>query len=163
MPGIVHFEIPADDQERAREFYRAAFDWKVDPIPGMDYTNVVTTPVDEATQQPLEPGAINGGMFQRADRLTTPILTVDVEDIDRSLERIVETGGSVVSPARRCPAWAGSRTSRTRRATSSGSGPRTPAPPDRFGGSSGVLQIRGRDLADRPSESTISSESAAAQ
>ena len=27
-----------------------------------------------------------------------PILTVDVEDIDRSLERIVETGGSVVSP-----------------------------------------------------------------
>ena len=98
MPGIVHFEIPADDQERAREFYRAAFDWKLDPIPGMDYTNVVTTPVDEATQQPLEPGAINGGMFQRADRLTTPILTVDVEDIDRSLERIVETGGSVVSP-----------------------------------------------------------------
>ena len=46
----------------------------------------------------MEPGAINGGMFQRADRLTTPILTVDVEDIDRSLERILETGGSVVSP-----------------------------------------------------------------
>ncbi|MEF3403419.1 VOC family protein [Agromyces sp. CCNWLW203] len=98
MPGIVHFEIPADDQERAGAFYRAAFDWKLDPIPGMDYTNVITTPVDDATQQPLEPGAINGGMFQRADRLTTPILTVDVDDIDGALERITEIGGSVVSP-----------------------------------------------------------------
>ena len=98
MPGIVHFEIPADDQERAGTFYRAAFDWKLDPIPGMDYTNVITTPVDDATQQPLEPGAINGGMFQRADRLTTPILTVDVDDIDGALERITEVGGSVVSP-----------------------------------------------------------------
>ena len=98
MPGIVHFEIPADDQERARAFYRSAFDWKLDPVPGMDYTNVITTPVDDTTQQPLEPGAINGGMFQRADRLTTPILTVDVDDIDGALERITEIGGSVVSP-----------------------------------------------------------------
>ncbi|MFC9561827.1 VOC family protein [Agromyces sp. NPDC056965] len=97
MPGIVHFEIPADDQDRARAFYRAAFDWTLDLVPGMDYTNVVTTPVDEATQQPLAPGAINGGMFQRAERLTTPILTVDVDDIDASLERITELGGSVVS------------------------------------------------------------------
>lgn len=103
MPGIVHFEIPADDQDRAREFYRAAFDWKLDPVPGMDYTNVVTTPVDDQTQQPLEAGAINGGMFQRADRLTTPIITVDVADIDGALERITEMGGAVVSPRAAVP------------------------------------------------------------
>jgi predicted enzyme related to lactoylglutathione lyase len=26
--GVVHFEIPADDENRAREFYRAAFGWR---------------------------------------------------------------------------------------------------------------------------------------
>ena len=96
MSGVVHFEIPADDQDRARQFYAAAFQWRLDVLPELQYTNVVTTPVDEQTQQPLEPGAINGGLFQREGDLTHPILTVDVDDIDRELERIGSSGGSVV-------------------------------------------------------------------
>ncbi|MCD2441771.1 VOC family protein [Agromyces sp. SYSU K20354] len=96
MPGIVHFEIPADDQGRAREFYSAAFDWRLDVLPELQYTNVVTTPVDETTQAPLQPGAINGGMFERSGDLTHPIITVDVDDIDAALEKIVGLGGDVV-------------------------------------------------------------------
>jgi catechol 2,3-dioxygenase-like lactoylglutathione lyase family enzyme len=30
MDKVVHFEIPVDDRERAREFYRSAFDWQLD-------------------------------------------------------------------------------------------------------------------------------------
>ncbi len=86
MAAVTHFEIPADDVERARQFYRAAFDWRLDAMPDMQYTNVVTTPVDDATQAPLESGAINGGMFLREDDLVHPIITVDVDDIDRALE-----------------------------------------------------------------------------
>ncbi|RXZ68196.1 VOC family protein [Agromyces albus] len=96
MSGVVHFEIPADDQGRARGFYGAAFDWRLDVLPELQYTNVVTTPVDEQTQQPLEPGAINGGMFQREGDLTHPIITIDVDDIDATLDRIASLGGSVV-------------------------------------------------------------------
>ncbi len=29
MPRVVHFEIPADDPERAIEFYRQVFGWKI--------------------------------------------------------------------------------------------------------------------------------------
>ncbi|MDQ0576243.1 VOC family protein [Agromyces albus] len=96
MSGVVHFEIPADDQGRARDFYGAAFDWQLDVLPELQYTNVVTTPVDEQTQQPREPGAINGGMFQREGDLTHPIITIDVDDIDATLERIASLGGNVV-------------------------------------------------------------------
>ena len=30
MSRVVHFEIPADDPERAVEFYKKVFGWKID-------------------------------------------------------------------------------------------------------------------------------------
>ncbi len=98
MAGIVHFEIPADDQGRATEFYRAAFDWTINAMPQMDYNVVTTTPTDEKTGMPKTPGAINGGLFAREGELKTPIITVDVEDIDASLAQIESLGGAVVKP-----------------------------------------------------------------
>ncbi|WP_427129647.1 VOC family protein [Pseudarthrobacter sp. S9] len=97
MAGIVHFEIPADDQGRATEFYKAAFDWKINAMPEMDYNIVITTPSDEKTGMPKDPGAINGGLMARAGELTTPIITVDVEDIDATLAQVEQLGGSVVT------------------------------------------------------------------
>ena len=32
IPTIVHFEIPADDVERAKKFYSALFSWKIEKI-----------------------------------------------------------------------------------------------------------------------------------
>ena len=32
--NIVHFEIPADDVERARKFYEGLFGWQIAPAPG---------------------------------------------------------------------------------------------------------------------------------
>ena len=95
---VVHFEIPADDPERARTFYTEAFGWNLMPVPEMDYTMVGTTPSDESGQ-PQEPGSINGGMFKRsADFPQTPVITVDVDDIDAALSRVEELGGSTVAP-----------------------------------------------------------------
>ncbi|MGI8717978.1 MAG: VOC family protein, partial [Lapillicoccus sp.] len=37
---VVHFEIPHDDAERARSFYREAFGWDVQSLPDMGYTIV---------------------------------------------------------------------------------------------------------------------------
>ena len=96
MGGVVHFEIPADDQERARSFYKEALGWRIDPVPGMDYNMVITTPMDESTGQPTEAGAINGGMMAREAELTNPVLTVDVEDIEATLKTVESLGGAVV-------------------------------------------------------------------
>ncbi|MEV0947525.1 VOC family protein [Rhodococcus sp. NPDC049939] len=93
---IVHFEIPFDDGDRARGFYRDAFGWNIAEIPQMDYTMVSTGPVSESGM-PDEPGFINGGMMQRGE-VTSPVVTVDVESIDEALAKIESLGGKTVSP-----------------------------------------------------------------
>lgn len=91
---VVHFEIPADDLERAEGFYRDAFGWAINSIPGMGYTLVSTTPSTESG--PSEPGAINGGMLARQAPITAPVVTIEVEDIDQALARIEGLGGRTV-------------------------------------------------------------------
>ena len=94
--SVVHFEIPADDVSRAQSFYREAFGWSVQEMPEMQYTILSTTETDEEGR-PLKPGAINGGMGKReAPHFQTPMITIDVEDIDKAVERIESVGGSAV-------------------------------------------------------------------
>ncbi|GGV22724.1 VOC family protein [Paenarthrobacter nicotinovorans] len=96
MAAIVHFEIPTEDTERANNFYRTTFGWNLSPMQGMDYTIALTAPSDEQTGTPKEPGAINGALFPRTDALKTPVLTIDVDDIDAALGQVESAGGSVV-------------------------------------------------------------------
>ena len=93
---VVHFEIPFDDGDRARAFYQNAFGWSVMPIPEMSYTMVSTGPTGE--QGPTEPGYIGGGMMQRSAGFQGPVITVDVDDIDASLAKVQELGGTTVRP-----------------------------------------------------------------
>ena len=72
MDKVVHFEIPADDTARAREFYGSVFEWNLQPMQGYDYTMALTTAVDPKTQMPTDPGAINGGIRQRSERHRRP-------------------------------------------------------------------------------------------
>ena len=92
---VVHFEIPMDDAERGQAFYRDVFGWNIDAMPEFEYAMALTSPVDE-NGRPAQPGAINGGMMQRRDPLTTPIVTVSVDDIDATLETVASHGGSTV-------------------------------------------------------------------
>src|SRR3712207_839065 len=93
---VVHFEIPFDDGDRARAFYKEAFGWQVQEMPGMGYTLVMTGPSGE--QGPTEAGFVNGGMLSREMAATPgPVVVVDVESIDVALERIGDLGGSTVA------------------------------------------------------------------
>jgi uncharacterized protein len=98
MDRVVHFEIPVDDVDRARGFYGAVFEWGIVPADEMQYTLVMTTPVDEQTQRPTEPGAINGGLMHRSSDTPAPVITIQVDAIDESLKKVEAEGGSVITP-----------------------------------------------------------------
>lgn len=112
MNRITHFEIQADDVERAATFYRDAFGWKIEKwdSPVMEYWMVMT-----AEQDSKEPG-INGGLLKRPAN-TPPmecgtnafVCTVQVENFDEIAKKIEAAGGKVAMPKFALPgmAWQG--------------------------------------------------------
>jgi predicted enzyme related to lactoylglutathione lyase len=92
---VVHFEIPVDDVERAQRFYHEAFGWVMNSMPQMQYTLVSTTETDD-TGRPVTPGAINGGMLARQDAITSPIVTIEVDNMDEALTLLDKLGGKTV-------------------------------------------------------------------
>jgi predicted enzyme related to lactoylglutathione lyase len=108
MPRPVHFEIHAENPERAIAFYRALFEWKFEKWGSEPYW-VVTTG-EKGT-----PG-IDGGLLPRrgagpADMqaVNAFVCTVDVGDVDACLKRIPELGGTIALPKMPVPTvgWLG--------------------------------------------------------
>jgi uncharacterized protein len=92
---VVHFEVPFDDADRARSFYQEVFGWQIQSMPELQYHMVSTGPVGD-DGMPTEPGFIGGGMMQRQEPVTRPVITLDVDDIDAALRAVSEHGGSPV-------------------------------------------------------------------
>lgn len=100
MDKVVHFEIPADDMERAKHFYQSIFGWEITEFPmpgGMKYMGITTTPMGE-DHMPKEAGAINGGMMQRSGAVRAPVFAINVASVDESIKKIDAAGGKVVTP-----------------------------------------------------------------
>jgi hypothetical protein len=95
MDSVVHFEIPADDIKRASSFYKKAFGWSAEEMQGMEYWMLGTTEVNEQGMA-KNPGAINGGMGKREAPLKGIVVTINVKDIDKSLDKIEKLGGKTV-------------------------------------------------------------------
>ena len=92
---VVHFEVPFDDGDRARSFYKGAFGWQLMEMPEMGYTIVMTGPSSDSG--PTEAGFINGGMLSREQGATSgPVVVLDVDSIEETLEKIGSLGGSTV-------------------------------------------------------------------
>ncbi|RMH04932.1 MAG: VOC family protein [Planctomycetota bacterium] len=98
MNRVVHFEIHADDPERAIAFYSEAFAWTFHAFgEGMEYWTIVTGPEDQ-------PG-INGGLVRRqggrpdeGQAVTAFVCTVSVASVDEAAARVVAAGGRIVVP-----------------------------------------------------------------
>lgn len=96
MSGEVgHFEIPADNTERARKFYSATFGWKMNHMAEMDYTMVSTGPVDDQGM-PKVPGHIGGGIGKREGPLAHPVVTIMVDEITDAEKKIEKNGGKIL-------------------------------------------------------------------
>ena len=87
MAKIVHFEIPADDPQRASRFYHDALGWEISRFGDEPYWLVRAGGDDE-------PGA-NGALVAREDHHRSPVVIAGVEDIDDVLSRVVSCGGKV--------------------------------------------------------------------
>lgn len=92
---VVHFEIPSDDVDRARNFYRKTFGWRMDPIPDVEYT-LVGTSGPAGNGRPPRPGSIDGGLLRRQPPVRFPTITIRVDDIDRVAKSILRRGGKMV-------------------------------------------------------------------
>src|SRR5688500_11310555 len=91
MPNaIVHFEIPADDVQRAQKFYRQAFGWKISDPYKMDYFFVETRKKGEE--------GINGGLMKRKMPDQPFMNYIAVKNIEASLRRVEQAGGGVCMP-----------------------------------------------------------------
>jgi len=96
MPGkVVHFELPADNVERAKTFYMKAFGWEINQYPGMPIPHGRHHTIEQQGM-PTEPGAINGGLTKRQDPNKNIVITIDVPDIEASLKNIEKLGGKTV-------------------------------------------------------------------
>ena len=94
---IVHFEIPADDTERAAKFYREMFGWKLnrwENPTGMEYWMVETVPTDEKGM-PTRPG-VNGGMMRRMYPGQQPVNYIAVESVDDAVAKAERLGAKVM-------------------------------------------------------------------
>lgn len=91
---VVHFEIEAEDADRASKFYSDAFGWKMDKM-GADMGGYVVA----VTGDPKEPGGINGGIFQpppdATEKLNAYSCVIAVDNIDESIEKVKALGGEV--------------------------------------------------------------------
>ena len=95
MDKVVHFEVPFDDADRALGFYREVFGWQIQSMPEMNYNMVSTGPTSDQGM-PSEPGFIGGGMMQRQAPISSPVITIAVDDIDATLVAVEKSGGASV-------------------------------------------------------------------
>lgn len=101
MPRVTHFEIHADNPERAVKFYTSVFGWKVEKWQGpIDYWLITT-----GKHQP----GIDGAIARRQqplvgkDGMLGYLCTMDVDSVDAYAEKVAANGGKVIVPKTAVP------------------------------------------------------------
>jgi len=99
MPTIVHFDVPADDIDRAKKFYKDLFDWKIDPVPGpMKYFQILTN--NEEGKE-----GVAGGMGKRQQPGTGITNYIGVPSIDEYIEKAKKLGAKIIMPKTTVPGF----------------------------------------------------------
>lgn len=97
MNPVVHFEMPAADKKRVKKFYESAFGWKMNQLGKEmgEYILATTAPTDK-NGMVKNPGAINGGFYQRGKNGTVPHLVVAVDDLKKHMEIVKKAKGKIL-------------------------------------------------------------------
>lgn len=89
MPRVIHFEINADEPERAAEFYSELFGWKVIKDEAVDYWLLITG-------EEGQPG-IDGGIRRRMSPDAATVNSIEVPSVDDFLKKVVAKGGRALT------------------------------------------------------------------
>jgi predicted enzyme related to lactoylglutathione lyase len=101
MPTVQHFEIPADDVERASKFYTMVFEWNMQKLanpedPSKDYWFFDTK--DENGNK-----GIGGGLMKRQAPEHSVTNYITVPSVDDYVSKIEKAGGKVIMPKTEIP------------------------------------------------------------
>ncbi|PIQ78609.1 glyoxalase [Candidatus Peregrinibacteria bacterium CG11_big_fil_rev_8_21_14_0_20_46_8] len=107
---VVHFEIHAANTEKIAKFYSDVFQWEIKKWenPNMEYWMIMTAP--EGSKEP----GINGGIVGRqgaapkgGEPVTSFVSTIQVENVDEHITKVIAAGGKVTVPKMAIPglAW----------------------------------------------------------
>ncbi len=97
MGNLAYFEVPVDDLERAKRFYKEVLGWDVKksamPESPPDYMDISTGKSAKNTMN-------GGGMFKRNKEMPGAMIVAYsiVPDIDKALAAAQQLGGKVVMP-----------------------------------------------------------------
>jgi predicted enzyme related to lactoylglutathione lyase len=100
MGNIAYFEIPADNVDRAKHFYKNLLGWKIEPSQGasMDREKLASIEYQDIITGEAREGTMNmGGMYKRQmNELIKSYVMVD--DLDKVLANVTKLGGKIVMP-----------------------------------------------------------------
>ena len=90
MLRVVHFEIEAENPEKATKFYKKVFGWKIEKWKGpIDYWLITTG---------TEKSGIDGGLSRRTEAEPSTVNTIDVPSVDDYVKKIESNGGKIIRP-----------------------------------------------------------------
>ena len=97
MPRPCHFDLTADEPQRAIKFYKDVFGWKFEKWEGgqMEYWMVTTGTKKQE--------GINGGLTKRGSQGMPNMNTIDVPSVDKFAKKVQEKGGKVLMPKMAIP------------------------------------------------------------
>ena len=90
MSAIVHFDVPAEDIERAKKFYSMLLGWQFQEFPEMQYNLITTTNLDGT------PG-VGGGLGKRMEPSQRMMNYFGVPSLDVAMNQVRSLGGKVLT------------------------------------------------------------------
>lgn len=100
MPTIAHFDLPADDLERAKKFYEELFGWKFTSVPGMPMPYYLIETKDLKGND-----SVGGGMGPRGAPDQKIVNYMGVKSVEDSIAKVKELGGKIVMAKAPVPGW----------------------------------------------------------
>ena len=98
MNPVVHFEMPYEDKARVSSFYAKAFGWQTQ-VTGEEMGNyLLATTTEVKDGRLIQPGAINGGFFERKPDWPAqyPSVVIAVDNIAAAMAQVAQAGGKVL-------------------------------------------------------------------
>ena len=91
---VIHAEIRSEDPDATRKFFADLFGWKVSSEGALPGYTFIDTGVEGGTHVAISP---------RQSAVDEVLFFVGVQDVEATLQRAAELGGTIIQPAQHVP------------------------------------------------------------